>query len=172
MSELKQISKLKKNWDGEGAEKPSVKTIKATRGLLELARETVRARREHIMLSRALWSRLTSPLPDLNVSANQQLVSMARALSEAAPGAGLTINGETQITSQSEEPSESDAALYATVDGAVTLKWTYRGRELKCTITDDSVEVIRWKSDASYESDGLWDLPVEQTREHFEWLMR
>jgi hypothetical protein len=172
MSELKQISKLKRNWDGEGAEKPSPKTLKAARTLLKLAAKTMRARRERMGLSRALWLRLSSPLPDLNVSANQQLVFKARPWSIDALEAGLTISGATPITAQQEEPSESDAALYPTIDGAVTLKWIYHGRELKCTITGDSVEVVRWRSDASYESDGLWDLTVEQTREHFEWLMR
>lgn len=172
MSELKQISKLKKNWDGEGAEKPSLKTLRAVRSLLELATKTMSAQRERTGLSRALWLRLSSPLPDLNVSANQQLASSARPVLGSALEAGLTISGAIQTIAQPEGPSESDAALYPTIDGSVTLKWIYRGRELKCTITEGSVEVVRWKSDASYESDGLWDLAVEQTREHFEWLMR
>jgi hypothetical protein len=61
--------------------------------------------------------------------------------------------------------------LIPSVEGAVILKWAYRGKELKCTVFGDRVEVVRWRSKDRYESDGLWEIPVQLVLEHFEWLI-
>ena len=62
--------------------------------------------------------------------------------------------------------------IYASLDGGVTLKWTRAGKELKCTVYSDQVEVIRWRSPEAYESDGYWEIPVTKIGEHFDWLLR
>jgi hypothetical protein len=62
--------------------------------------------------------------------------------------------------------------LSPAVEGGIMLKWMHRSKELKCIVLGDLVEVVRWRSPNSYESDGLWEVPVEQVKEHFEWLLR
>ena len=73
---------------------------------------------------------------------------------------------EESVTNECSLPT-----VFPSVDGSVILKWIRAGKELKCTVLDDEVEVVRWQSDA-YESDGLWVLPIESVAEHFEWLLR
>jgi hypothetical protein len=58
------------------------------------------------------------------------------------------------------------------VDGGVILKWVQGGRELKCTVRGDIIEVVRWRSPNGYESDGFWEIPVDRVVEHFEWLLQ
>ena len=58
------------------------------------------------------------------------------------------------------------------VDGGVILKWVQGNKELKCTVRNDFVEVIRWRSLDRYESDGFWEIPVPHVAEHFEWLLQ
>ena len=58
------------------------------------------------------------------------------------------------------------------IDGGVILKWVQGGRELKCIVRGDIVEVVRWRSLDGYESDGFWEIPVPRVAEHFEWLLQ
>jgi hypothetical protein len=153
--ELERIAKLRRDWDGEGAEPVSKESIDTALALIKMAQEVmckVEDQNEPFLyqssifiqeLSPELRSRTTSGL--LN---NPWDAIVTRIIPEPIPG------------------------LYPTVEGGVTLKWIHRGKELQCTAQGDIVEVIRWKSTDAYDSDGLWDLNVEQIREHIEWLMR
>jgi hypothetical protein len=62
--------------------------------------------------------------------------------------------------------------LIPAVEGGIIFKWACGKRELKCTILDNIVEVIRWRSPERYESDGLWEIPALGVAEHFEWLLQ
>jgi hypothetical protein len=62
-------------------------------------------------------------------------------------------------------------SLVPSVDGAVVLRWIRAGKELKCTVFGDRVEVIRWRSQEQYESDGFWEVPIDHVAEHFSWLL-
>jgi hypothetical protein len=63
-------------------------------------------------------------------------------------------------------------SLFPSVDGGITLKWIRGTKELKCTVFGNTVEVVRWRSLDAYESEGLWEVPVQEVGEHVEWLLR
>jgi hypothetical protein len=62
--------------------------------------------------------------------------------------------------------------LFPSVEGGILFKWLKGNKELKCTIFGDFIEVIRWRSPDRYDSDGIWELPVQAVAEHFEWLLK
>jgi hypothetical protein len=63
-------------------------------------------------------------------------------------------------------------SIIPAVDGGVILKWVTATKELKCTVRNDFVEVVRWKSPDRYESDGFWEVPIQGVTEHFQWLLQ
>jgi hypothetical protein len=113
--ELMRVASLGPNWDGEGAEPVTPKSVSTFAVLLALARNAAQQSMN-----------LECPIP----------------------------------------------TLFPSIDGGMILKWVRGPKELKCTVLDQAVEVIRWKSPDSYESDGLWEVPVQGVSEHFEWLLR
>jgi hypothetical protein len=58
------------------------------------------------------------------------------------------------------------------VEGGIILNWVQEKKELKCTVFGEIVEVVRWRSPERYESDGLWEVPVQGVMEHFEWILQ
>jgi len=56
-------------------------------------------------------------------------------------------------------------------DGSVFFKWVQGQRELTITIQGQSVDVQRWEPLDSYESQGLWEVSVDDTPEHIEWVL-
>jgi hypothetical protein len=56
-------------------------------------------------------------------------------------------------------------------DGSVFFKWVQGQRELTITIHGQNVDVQRWEPLDSYESQGLWEVSVDDTPEHIEWVL-
>lgn len=90
----------------------------------------------------------------------------------AAANMAVLLNLARIATEQSRVLQPSVPALIPDVEGGIILKWVLGIKELNCTVLDDIVEVIRWKSPDRYESDGFWDIPVHRVAEHFEWLLQ
>ena len=96
---------------------------------------------------------------------------------EAVPQSAVVTTAELLFLARtvSRRPTVAQSSfptLMPAVDGGVTFKWTRAGKELKCTVLDGTVEVVRWKSPDGYESDGMWEIPVSKVAEHFEWLVQ
>lgn len=66
----------------------------------------------------------------------------------------------------------STPILLASPEGSIVIKWINGNRELKCIVTDDVVEVLRWSPLDAYESEGMWEVAAEGVLEHIEWLLR
>lgn len=56
-------------------------------------------------------------------------------------------------------------------DGSVFFKWVQGQRELTITIHGQNVDVQRWEPLDSYESQGLWEVSVDDAPEHIEWVL-
>lgn len=170
--DLERIAKLAENWDGEGAINPSSETLESAKLLVDLGIQVAQAsgdRRDIIATLQEAFLASTQiiDLPGIVSTGHRKNYRTTGLLTFDMPGIGIS-----QSLNKENDIGETKPSLYPTVDGGVTLEWIYRGRELKCTAKGETIEVIRWQSTESYESDGLWDISVEQTREHFEWLMR
>jgi hypothetical protein len=169
---LERIAKLGYDWDGEGAEAISNESLKTAASLVRIAEDVT----QKVMGQNDALNRLLSTFfgPDVAHSLTTQgsivsIYSNHPGL-EQKKATGLIRDPWDAILAKTN--TWSVPGLYPTVEGGVTLKWILRGKELQCTALGDTVEVIRWGSVDSYDSDDLWDLKVDQTREHFEWLMR
>ena len=171
-SELERIAKLGHNWDGEGAEAISEESVSTAATLVKIAQDVTGKVMGRNGALNWLLSAFCGPDIGLSLTTHGLFASIHsnRPGPEQKAAAGLI--GDPWDAILAKTYTVSVPGLYPTVEGGVTLKWILRGKELQCTALGDTVEVIRWKSADSYDSDGLWDLKVEQTREHFEWLMR
>lgn len=171
-SNLEKISKLEENWDGEGADKPSEKTIDSARSLINLALQVASTSGEAKYFFEPTQSAI---LFQTNLASSPGIVASGHKYDNRSTGL-LTFDKSLMTTSLSFTEEDKFAqlmpSLYPTVDGGVTLKLFFGGKELKCTAMGGTIEIIRWQSAETYESDGLWDLNIEQTREHLEWLMK
>jgi hypothetical protein len=119
------------------------------------------------------WERLSLELmrfsslrPNWDGEGAEEIPQMA--IKNAADLLSLANSAASQVTS----PQCPMPSIIPAVDGAVIFKWIREPRELKCTVRADIVEVVRWKSSDTYESDGYWEVPVQQVAEHFKWLLR
>ena len=164
-SELERISRFGDNWDGEGAERISEESVATALSLLNAAKDVTRKVAEQNEPFR--WQISTFGEPEITKSLTTLRYSL-----DLEPSTATQLMRDAWSAIRARIFAESVPGLYPTVEGGVTLKWIHRGKELQCTALGSSIEVIRWKSSDAYDSDGLWDLNVEQTREHFEWLMR
>lgn len=118
------------------------------------------------------WDRLTLELMRISTLESNWDNEGADAISHTAK---IKMTILLSLARKAAESATSECSLptvYPSVDGSVILKWIRAGKELKCTVLEDEVEVVRWQSSDAYESDGLWVLPVENVAEHFEWLLR
>lgn len=57
-------------------------------------------------------------------------------------------------------------------DGTVLFKWLRSERELSVTIEQSILQVQRWAPLAAYESEGYWEVSLDEVGEHFDWLTR
>jgi hypothetical protein len=172
LRELDEIKKLDENWDGEGADKPSDETIASARELINLAFRFVSTFTEADYFVEPIQPAFLSQMHLLRLP---WIFATGNRYGSQATGL-LTFDKSLIATSRSGADEDKFAqlkpGLYPTVDGGVTLKLFFEGKELKCTAMGGTIEVIRWKSSESYESDGLWELNIEQIWEHLEWLMK
>jgi hypothetical protein len=56
-------------------------------------------------------------------------------------------------------------------DGSVFFKWIQGQRELTLTVLGRSIEAQRWEPLDAYHSQGLWEISVDETPEHIEWVL-
>lgn len=163
-SELERIAKLGYDWDGEGAEAITSDSVITVLTLLKIGQEVKR----NIEIENESFNRFLKSCywPSQGLTVNDLLTQ------EQKPQILSGLTGDPWDAFRQEISTETSPSLYPSVEGGITLKWIHRGKELQCTAFGDTVEVIRWKSSDAYDSDGLWDMKVEQTREHFEWLLR
>jgi hypothetical protein len=56
-------------------------------------------------------------------------------------------------------------------DGSVFFKWICGQKELAITIEGTNVEVQRWEPLDAFQSQGLWEISVDATAEHVEWVL-
>jgi hypothetical protein len=170
--ELDSLRKLEQNWDGEGAKAISIESAKTAASLLRIAREVF----EQVMDIRNSFESLLSTLlgsrPGLTSTSYSTLASPGSFNVSQIGTAGIGLIGVACDAIRKKSSPIPAPKLYPRVDGDLSLKWAYDAKELDCTAMGESVEVIRWSSPDLFESDGLWDLAAEQTREHFEWLIR
>jgi hypothetical protein len=172
MSELTRISKFGDNWDGEGAEHVSEESVKTALSLINIAQDVKREVADQNEPFKWRISPFCEPEISTSLTTQGSIASILTYSPEQEPSTATELIRDAWNAILARISTESVPGLYPTVEGGVTLKWIHRGKELQCTALGDTVEVIRWKSADSYDSDGLWDLNVEETREHFEWLMR
>lgn len=119
------------------------------------------------------WDRLSLELMRLaSLGPNWDGEAAEAITQKSVSTAGILLLLAKDATQRSTALACSLPTLFPSVEGGITFKWARKGKELKCTVLEDVVEVIRWKSSERYESDGLWELPVQGVAEHFEWLMR
>jgi hypothetical protein len=71
----------------------------------------------------------------------------------------------------SRKNSLSSPSIRPFPDGSVFFKWVQGQRELTMTVRGQSVDVQRWEPLDSYESQGLWEISVDDTPEHIEWVL-
>ena len=172
ISELTRISKFGDNWDGEGAEHVSEESVKTALSLINIAQDVKREVADQNEPFKWRISPFCEPEISTSLTTQGSIASILTYSPEQEPSTATELIRDAWNAILARISTESVPGLYPTVEGGVTLKWIHRGKELQCTALGDTVEVIRWKSADSYDSDGLWDLNVEETREHFEWLMR
>ena len=168
MSELTRISKFGDNWDGEGAEHVSEESVKTAFSLIDVARKLL-AQNEPL---KWLLGAPCGHAAGLCSTTRGSFASIHATTVGLGQGTATGLIGDARDSILARKCAVSAPGIYPTVEGGVTLKWIHREKELECTVLGDAVEAVRWESADSYSSDGLWDLKVEQTREHFEWLMR
>jgi hypothetical protein len=56
-------------------------------------------------------------------------------------------------------------------DGSVFFKWICGQKELAITVEGRNLEVQRWEPLDAFQSQGLWEIPVDATAEHVEWVL-
>jgi len=65
----------------------------------------------------------------------------------------------------------SSPSVRPSPDGSVTFKWIQGQKELDLMVTGQAVEAQRWHPLESYESEGLWEISVDDTPEQIEWVL-
>ena len=56
-------------------------------------------------------------------------------------------------------------------DGSIFFKWIRGQKEVAITVEGRNVEVQRWEPLDTFHSLGLWEIPVDATSEHVEWIL-
>jgi hypothetical protein len=65
----------------------------------------------------------------------------------------------------------SSPSVRPSPDGSVTFKWIQGQKELDLVVTGQAVDAQRWHPLESYESEGLWEISVDDTPEQIEWVL-
>jgi hypothetical protein len=141
-----------------------------------LVRSTLRALYTHVVSTNrnySAWDRAILDLMRISTLPTDWDGEGAQAISASAVRTAYVLLSLAQTAAHSCRLLQCPVpGVFPSVDGAIVLKWVVGNKELKCTATDEVVEVVRWNSVEAYESDGLWEVPVHQTSEHFEWLLQ
>jgi len=67
--------------------------------------------------------------------------------------------------------TNSVPSVRAFPDGSIFFKWIRGQKELAITVQGRNVEVQRWEPLDAFQSQGLWQISVDATSEHVEWVL-
>jgi hypothetical protein len=67
--------------------------------------------------------------------------------------------------------TSSFPSVRAFPDGSVFFKWIRGQKELAITVEGTNIEVQRWEPLDAFQSQGLWEISVDATAEHVEWVL-
>jgi hypothetical protein len=59
----------------------------------------------------------------------------------------------------------------ASADGSIVFKWIFGNKELVITVIGTNLEVQRWEPLDAFQSQGLWEHPIDAAAEHVEWVL-
>lgn len=57
-------------------------------------------------------------------------------------------------------------------DGTLQVKWLNKDKELSISMLDRVLEVQRWDSRNSYDSQGYWEISISEIADHLAWIAR
>jgi hypothetical protein len=94
----------------------------------------------------------------------------------AAPISAETVNTALQVIEHiaivlERRNTISSPSVRPFPDGSIFFKWIRGQKELAITVEGRVVEAQRWEPLDAFHSLGLWEIPVDATSEHVEWLL-
>jgi hypothetical protein len=94
----------------------------------------------------------------------------------AEPVSGETVAATLQILERiaivlERKNTSSLPSVRPFPDGSVFFKWICGQKELTLTVDGQSIEVQRWEPLNAFQSQGLWEISVDATTEHVEWVL-
>jgi hypothetical protein len=94
----------------------------------------------------------------------------------AVPISAETVNTALQVIEHiaivlERKNTVSSPSVRPFPDGSIFFKWIRGQKELAMTVEGRNVEAQRWEPLDAFHSQGLWEIPVDATSEHVEWVL-